>query len=99
MRDDVADYVRSCPASQRNKPTPPLPVALHALLVANCPLESTPLDWLRDFAENMNKNDSVLNVVCRFCKWVIVVLSRKNMDTEKICQVMWKHVSCGLVCH
>jgi hypothetical protein len=84
MRNDVPDYVRSCPASQRNKPTPSLSVALHALLVANRPLESTPLDWLRDFAENMNKkNDSVFNIVCRVCKWVIIVLSKKRTWTLK----------------
>jgi hypothetical protein len=88
MQDDVAVHVRSCPACQRNKPTPSRPVALLPLPVASRPFESISLDWLSTFPENKKKNDSVLNIVCRFCKWVIIARCNKNMETEKLCLVL-----------
>lgn len=92
MREDVAEYVRSCPACQRNKPTAGLPVALHPLPVANRPFEWITLDWLSGFPINTHKHDSVLNIVDKFSKWTIIIPVNKNMGTEALCDVLWTQV-------
>jgi hypothetical protein len=91
MRDDVAD-VRSCPQCQRNKPTPALPVSIRPLPVANRPFECITLDWLSGFTKNKHGHDSVLNIVCKFSKWTIVIPCDHNMDTDGLCDALWKHV-------
>jgi transposase InsO family protein len=92
MRDDVAEYVRSCPACQRNKPTAALPVALHPLPVANRPFEWITLDWLSGFPMNKHEHDSVLNIIDKFSKWAIIVPVNKNMTTQMLCDVLWSKV-------
>jgi Integrase core domain len=92
MREAVADYVRSCPVCQRNKPTKCPPVALHPLPVANRPFECITLDWLSGFPMNKLAHDSVLNIVDKFSKWTIVVPCNKNMGTEALCDTLWTKV-------
>jgi putative transposase len=92
MREDVAEYVRTCPECQRNKPTPSLPTALHPLPVPNKPLEWITLDWLSGFNRNKQGHDSVLNIVDKFFKWVIVVPVNQTMGTQSLCDVLWTKV-------
>jgi hypothetical protein len=92
MKDDVAEHVRCCPERQRNKPTAALPVATHPLPAANRPFECITLDWLSGCPKNKHKHDSVLNIVCKFSKWAITVPCDHEMDTDALCDILWKHV-------
>jgi hypothetical protein len=92
MREDVVEHVRCCPACQRNKPTAALPVEAHPLPVANRPFECITLDWLSGFPKNKHEHNSVLNIVCRFSKWAIIVPCDYEMNTEALCSILWEKV-------
>jgi hypothetical protein len=87
--------VRSRPERQRNKPTPALPISIKPLPVANRPFECISLDWLSGFPLNKHGHDSVLNIVCKFSKWAIIIPCDHNMDTEDLCAALWKHLFLG----
>ena len=71
MRDDVADYIRSCPICQRMKPQSA--PEMRPLEAPSRPFEFITLGWLGGFPTNRHGHNSVLNIVCKFCKWAIII--------------------------
>ena len=92
MRDDVADYVRSCPVCQRMKVKPQPAPEMRPLDAPSRPFEFITLDWLGGFPTNKHGNNSVLNIVCKFCEWVITIPCDKRMGSEDLCEVLYDKV-------
>lgn len=92
MKEDVVEYIRSCPVCQLAKPTPKPPIAVKPLPAANRPFESITLDWLSGFPMNKHGHNCVLNIVDRFSKWTIVIPCTKTMNTEELCDVLFQKV-------
>jgi hypothetical protein len=84
MRDDLAAFIRSCPICQRMKVTAQSTPELLPLPAPSRPFEFSTLDWLGGFSRNKYGHDSVLNIVFKFCKWVIVIPCDKHMNTPEL---------------
>jgi hypothetical protein len=89
MEQNITAYVQSCAVCQRTKSTlqPKLPI--YPLPVPQRPFELITLDWLGQFPRNSKGHDSVLNIVDKLSKWVIVIPCSKTMNTDDLCQVLW----------
>jgi hypothetical protein len=96
MEQNITAYVQSCAVCQRTKSTlqPKLPI--YPLPVPQRPFELITLDWLGQFPRNSKGHDSVLNIVDKLSKWVIVIPCSKTMNTDDLCQVLWARVFCWI---
>lgn len=56
------------------------------------PFEQITLEWLSVFPANSNGNNSVLNIVDKFSKWIIVIPCDKHMKTTELVKVLYERV-------
>ena len=92
MVPDVQDSIRQCPTCQRTKITLQPQPDLHPLPVPDRPFSHITLDWLSGFPKNQHGYDALLNIIDRFTKWAIVIPCTKTMNTQDLCDVLYKHV-------
>ena len=77
---------------QRMKVKPQPAPEMRPLDAPRRPFEFITLDWLGGFPTNKHGNNSVLNIVCKFCEWVITIPCDKRMGSEDLCEVLYDKV-------
>ena len=92
MTADVQEAIRQCPTCQRTKITLQPKPLLRPLPVPDRPFSTITLDWLSGFPMNKHGHDALLNIIDRFTKWAIVIPCTKTMNTQDLCDVLYKHV-------
>jgi hypothetical protein len=65
---------------------------MHPLPAPSRPFEFITLDWLGGFPKNRHEQYSVLNIVCKFCKWVICIPCDKEMSSEDLCKLLYDNL-------
>jgi hypothetical protein len=94
MREDMAAYIKSCPICQGMKAKPQCAPVMRPL--AARPFEFITLDWLGGFPLNRRGHYSVLNIVCKYCKWVLCIRCDEAMRSEDLCKLLYDKVNSKL---
>ena len=93
LSKQVTDYVNSCPACQQAKRSTQLPAGhLHPLPPPSLPWQSCAMDWLTDLPVCKGGKDSILVVIDRFTKSVVLVPCCSTDPVTKTAQRYLKHV-------
>ena len=92
MVADVQVSIRQCHTRQRTKITWQPKPDLHPLPVPDRPFSHLILDWLSRFPKNQYGHDALLNIIYLFTKWAIVIPCTEAMNTQHLCDVLYKHV-------
>jgi hypothetical protein len=92
MTADLHAHVMRCPTCQHMKPTKLCKPPLQPLVVPSRPFDQITPDWTTIGCKTKDGLDSVLCVVDKFTKWVIVIPCDKHMGTEEFINLLYKHV-------
>ena len=92
MTKDTKNYVQGCPVCQTTKiRTNDLPVALQPTEIPTKPWEEITADFVTDLPESQG-HDSILNVVDKFSKTVIMIPCRKDVSAEETGKLLRNNV-------
>jgi hypothetical protein len=92
MKEDVKSFVQACPHCQLYKPTVQPSTDILPAPVVSRPFAEMSLDWLSGLHRTARNHDSVLNIVDRFSKWVIVIPCDEAMSTQKLIDILYENV-------
>lgn len=92
MRDDMAAYIKGCPICQRMKVKPQSAPELRPLPAPSRLFEFISMDWVGGFPKNKHGHNSILNIVCKFCKWIIAIPCDKHMTSDVLCKLLYDKV-------
>lgn len=93
MSDQVARFVRSCPACQINKPSSQLPIGLlMPLQIPSQRWESVSLDLVTDLPRTKRGFDTIVVFVDRLTKMIHIAPTKKTVDGPGVAKLFFDHV-------
>jgi hypothetical protein len=94
--EDVQEYVRSCPACQRNKPSNQQPAGLlQPIPVPTQRWQQVTMDLITQLPASQQGNDSILVVVDRLSKFARFIPCKTTSTAADIAQLFLQHVVCN----
>ena len=92
LRKDVADYCRTCSACQQNKITPFQSKTFTPLSIPCGPFQSISMDFITHLPVTPGGHDSVLTIVDRFSKFVILIPVTETITAEKVATLLFNRL-------
>jgi len=93
MWNEIKKYVQSCDKCQRSKnSTQPVPGLLNSLEIPNRPWESISLDFITHLPLTKNKNDTLITVVDRFSKQLVLIPTTIKITAEETAKKIFDNV-------
>ena len=93
MDDDILEYVRSCDACQRNKPSQQSPMGLlQSLPIPDRPWQWVSLDLITGLPRSRSGNDAIVVFVCKLTKMVHYVATTTTVSAPKLASLFLDHV-------
>jgi hypothetical protein len=89
LRRDVAHYCKTCASCQQYKPSPARKIPLHPLPTADGPFTSVSMDFLTCLPRTSQNYDSVLVLVDRFSKFVLLIPTVATVDAKHVAKLVF----------
>jgi hypothetical protein len=88
LRKDVADYCRTCSACQQFKVAPFQGKELLPLPIPDGPFQSVSMDFITHLPETPRGFDSILTIVDRFSKFVVLTPCKEKISAEQVARLL-----------
>ena len=92
LRRDVADYCRTCSACQQNKIAPFREKTITPLSIPAGPFQSISMDFITHPPTTPNGHDSVLTIVDRFSKFVLLIPCVETISAQSVAQLLFDRI-------
>ena len=92
LRKDVADYCRTCSACQQNKVAPFREKTITPLSIPCGPFQSISMDFITHLPVTPSGHDSVLTIVDRFSKFVILIPCTETITGPKVADLLFNRL-------
>ena len=93
MDEDVRQYVSSCDACQRNKPSQQLPMGLlQSLPIPDRPWQWVTLDLITGLPRSRSGNDAIIVFVCKLTKMVHYVACKTTITAVQLASLFLREV-------
>ena len=93
MDDDILQYVRSCDACQRNKPSQQSPMGLlQSLPIPDRPWQWVTLDLITGLPRSRSGNDAIVVFVCKLTKMVHYVATTTTVTAPQLASLFMREV-------
>lgn len=93
MKEDVKEYIKSCPSCLANKSSNQLPAGLlQPIPIPAKPYEEISMDLITHLPKTRRNNDAIVVFVCRLTKKITAVATQTTITAPELAHVYFDHV-------